>query len=182
MLIRSARRDYRTWTLDSRRWDAYLPRVGDIVIATSPKCGTTWTQQIVASLIFQDAQTRPLSTVSPWIEARFRGTAADVHARLEAQTHRRFHKTHLPLDGLPLHDEVRYIHVARDGRDALMSMHNHFTGFSPSNLEVFDRIGLGDPTIGHPYPRFPSDPAEFFRIWISTPMIAGQTEGMPAPS
>ena len=182
MLIRPAAREYRTWTLDSRRWDAYAPRAGDIVIATSPKCGTTWTQQIVASLIFQDAQARPLSTVSPWIEARFRGTAADVHARLEAQTHRRFLKTHLPLDGLPLHDEVRYIHVARDGRDALMSMHNHFTGFSNAQLETFDRFGLEDPLIGEPYPRIPASPAEFFRLWISTPAVPGHTEGMPGPS
>jgi aryl sulfotransferase len=182
MLIRPPLREYRTWSLDSRRWANYQPRPDDIVIATAPKCGTTWTQQIVGSLVFQDGEPRPIPTVSPWIDARFRGFSEEVLANLESQTHRRFIKTHLPVDGLPLHDEVRYIHVARDGRDALMSMHNHFTGYSPAQYENFDRIGLDDPTIGRPYPRFPADPAEFFRIWISTPAVAGDTEGTPSPS
>lgn len=182
MLIRPALREYRTWSLDSRRWNNYEPRPDDIVIATAPKCGTTWTQQIVGSLVFQDDEPRPIPTVSPWIDARFRGFSEEVLANLQRQKHRRFIKTHLPVAGLPLFDEVRYIHVARDGRDALMSMHNHFTGYSPAQYDDFDRIGLEDPTIGRPYPRFPADPAEFFRIWISTPAVAGDTEGTPSPS
>ena len=182
MLIRPAQREYRTWSLDSRRWAGYAPRADDIVIATAPKCGTTWTQQIVASLVFQDARPRPLPTLSPWIDARFKGFSEDVFANLKTQTHRRFIKTHLPVDGLPLHDDVRYIHVARDGRDAVMSMHNHFTGYSPAQYENFDRIGLEDPEIGRPYPRFPASPAEYFRIWISTPAVPGHTEGTPGPS
>lgn len=182
MLIRPALREYRTWAVDSRRWEGYEPRPGDIVIATSPKCGTTWTQQIVSSLVFQDSAPRPLATVSPWIDARFRASAADTHAALAAQTHRRFIKAHLPLDGLPLYDEVRYIHVARDGRDAVMSMHNHFTGNAPATVDTFDRIGMEDPTIGRPYPRLPPDPAEYFRLWISTPVISGQSDGFPTPS
>jgi aryl sulfotransferase len=182
MLIRPALREYRTWSLDSRRWADFEPRPDDIVIATAPKCGTTWTQQIVGSLIFQDAQPRPIPTVSPWIDARFRGFSEEVFANLQAQTHRRFIKTHLPVDGLPLHDEVSYIHVARDGRDALMSMHNHFTGYTSAQYENFDRIGHEDPAIGRPYPRFPANPTEFFRIWISTPAVPGHTEGTPGPS
>lgn len=182
MLIRAPKREYRTWSLDSRRWADYKPRPDDIVIATAPKCGTTWTQQIVSSLVFQDAQPRPIPTVSPWIDARFRGFSEELFANLDAQTHRRFIKTHLPVDGLPLYDEVRYIHVARDGRDALMSMHNHFTGYTPSQFENFDQIGLQDPVVGRPYPRFPSNPAEFFRVWITTPALSGQTEGTPGPS
>jgi aryl sulfotransferase len=182
MLVRAAEREYRTWSLDSRRWDDYEPRADDIVIATAPKCGTTWTQQIVVSLVFQDTLPRPIPTVSPWIDARFRGFSEEVHANLRAQTRRRVIKTHLPIDGLPLYDEVRYIHVARDGRDALMSMHNHFTGYTDGQYENFDRIGLEDPAIGRPYPRFPASPAEYFRIWISTPAAPGHTEGTPGPS
>jgi aryl sulfotransferase len=182
MLIRPALREYRTWVLDSRRWDAYAPRPDDIVIATAPKCGTTWTQQIVASLVFQDAKPRPFPIVSPWVDARFRNTAAEVHAGLDAQTHRRFAKTHLPIDGLPLYDNVRYIHTARDGRDALMSMHNHFTSFARDHLETLDRIGLEDSTIGKPYPRLPASPAEYFRLWLSTPAVSGQLDGLPCPS
>lgn len=182
MLIRSAQREYRTWALDSRRWAGFRPRADDIVIATASKCGTTWTQQIVSSLVFQDARPRPLSAVSPWIDARFRGSTDEVFTTLETQTHRRFVKTHLPLDGLPLFDEVRYIHVARDGRDAFMSYHNHLRGFAHAALENFDRIGLADPLIGRPYPQIPPGPAEFFRFWISTPCVPGHTEGSPNPS
>lgn len=182
MLIRPALREYRTWAMDSRRWAEYEPRPGDIVIATSSKCGTTWTQKIVASLVFQDTQPRPLPLVSPWLEARFRGLSEDVLENLRAQTHRRFIKTHLPVDGLPLYDEVRYLHVARDGRDAVMSMHNHFTGYSAAQFEIFDKIGLEDPAIGRPYPRFPASPAEYFRLWISTPGVPGQSDGTPGPS
>ena len=107
MLVRPASREYRTWSVDSRRWDGYRPRLDDIVIATPPKCGTTWMQQIVASLVFQDATPRPIPTVSPWLDTRFRGTAEEMLQSIEAQTHRRFLKPHLPADGLPLHDEVR---------------------------------------------------------------------------
>jgi aryl sulfotransferase len=182
MLMRPARREYRTWALDSGRWAHYQPRSDDIVIATAPKCGTTWTQQIVSSLVFQDGRPRPLLTVSPWLDARFREPAEEMLAKLQAQTHRRFIKTHLPADGLPLYDEVRYIHVARDGRDAFMSMHNHFTGFSRAQYDNLDRIGLEDPAIGRPYPRLPASPAQFFRLWISTGAVGGDTEGMPSPS
>ena len=177
-----ARREYRTWTLDSRRWDGYVPTPGDIIIATAPKCGTTWMQQIVSSLIFQDAIPRALPAISPWIDQRFRTPAAEMFATVAAQSHRRFLKSHLPVDGLPIHDEVRYIHVARDGRDALMSMHNHFTGFSDATMEQLDRCGLTDPSIARPYPRLPADPAAFFRLWMSTPCIAGQSDGMTGPS
>jgi aryl sulfotransferase len=182
MMIRPALCEYRTWTSDSRRWDGYEPRRGDIIITTSPKCGTTWMQQIVGSLVFQDGSVCALPDVSPWIEARFFRSDADMYASLAQQPHRRFIKTHLPADGLPLYDEAYYIHVARDGRDALMSMHNHFTAFSDERLTGFDRIGLEDPAIGMPYPRLPADPAEYFRQWMTTPVVAGQTEGTPLPS
>ena len=85
MLVRSALREYRTWSLDSRYWDGYAPRPDDIIIATAPKCGTTWMQQIVSSLVFGDAQVRPLAAVSPWVEARFRFTADEIRDILRAQ-------------------------------------------------------------------------------------------------
>ena len=69
MLSRPALREYRTWIMDSRRWSSYRPRSGDVVVATYPKCGTTWTQRIVSLLIFQSPAPVPLSKVSPWLDA-----------------------------------------------------------------------------------------------------------------
>jgi aryl sulfotransferase len=179
MLVRSPPREFRTWHGDSRQWESYHPRPGDIVIATYPKCGTTWMQQIVSSLVFQDTEARALWQISPWIESRFRGSSAEMFQRLEAQAHRRFVKTHLPADGLPIFDELQYIHVARDGRDTVMSWHNHLTGYSERVLTEFDQAGLNDPLIARPFPRIQPEPAEYFRQWISTPAIAGQRDGTP---
>src|SRR5215831_6483968 len=44
-LIRAALREYRTWATDSTRWKGFEPRPDDIIVATYPKCGTTWMQQ-----------------------------------------------------------------------------------------------------------------------------------------
>jgi len=123
-LIRPALREYRTWGIDSSRWKGFEPRPDDIIVATYPKCGTTWMQQIVSSLIFQDATSRPLLDISPFIGGRHFGDPEAVYARINGQKHRRFLKSHEPLDGIPFYDEIRYIHVARDGRDTAMSLHN----------------------------------------------------------
>jgi aryl sulfotransferase len=182
MLVRSALREYRTWVIDSRYWNGYVPREDDIIIATAPKCGTTWMQQIVSSLVFGDATVRSLPTVSPWVEARFRYTAEEMRQALASLHHRRFLKTHLPIDGLPLYDDVKYIHVGRDGRDAALSMHNHFSGFSEAQIALFDGIGRDDPVVGGPYRRPPPDPVQFFRRWVATRVTPGLVNGPPNPS
>ena len=167
MLIHPPQREYRTWAIDSRRWTDYRPRPGDIVIATYPKCGTTWMQRIVSLLVFQTPEPKPVMHMSPWIDCRFKEPIQAVLDRIEAQEHRRFLKSHLPLDGLPFYDEVKYIHVARDGRDACMSHHNHISGYTDEALARFDRIGLEDQTIGRPYPRIAANPADFFHSWVT---------------
>lgn len=153
------------WETDSTRWALYVPRADDIVIATPPKCGTTWMQQIVASLVFQSAAPMQLGRISPWIDNR--GAPVEkVMEFIDGQGHRRFLKSHLAADALPLHDEVRYIHVGRDGRDAALSWHNHQTGFRPEVLARFDEVGLADPRIGRPHPRPAADPADYFHDWL----------------
>lgn len=181
MLVRPAMREYRTWVVDSRYWADYVPRDDDIIIASAPKCGTTWMQQIVSSLVFRDAEIRALPRVSPWIEARFRYSPDQIRNILTSLPHRRFLKTHLPIAALPLYDDVKYIHIGRDGRDAALSMHNHFSGFTDSHVALFDRIGREDPVVGRPYQRPPPDPAEFFRRWIRTKVTHGPVEGPPSP-
>jgi aryl sulfotransferase len=103
-------------------------------------------------------------------------------ADLEAQTHRRFLKSHLPLDELPFHDEVRYIHVARDGRDACISYHHHWSGLAARTLAALDRMGLEAATLKRLYPRAPADPAEHFHRWLTEGAIPGGADGAPLPS
>lgn len=157
------RRVVQTFHMDSTRWDSYRPRTGDIVVATYPKCGTTWTQRILSLLIFQSPEPRPL-TISPWLDERFLGPLEDSLTQLEAQTHRRFLKSHLPFDALPHPPGVKFIHVARDGLDAMMSWHNHQRAYK--RMELLDRAGLADKAIARPYPRPAEDPREFFRDWM----------------
>ena len=164
-LVSEPKYERRSWSHDSRRWAHYRPRPDDIVIATSAKCGTTWTQQIVSLLVFQSPSPRPLFESSPWIDHRIR-PIEQVIAGVEAQDHRRFLKSHLSFDAMPIYDEVRYIHTARDGRDAFMSWHNHSRNYAPMVLEMFDAAGLSDETIGAPLPRAPESPGEFFDTWI----------------
>src|SRR5207248_7305971 len=179
MLPQAAQREYRTWILDSRRWKDYCPRPSDVILAAHPKSGTTWMLRILNLLIFQSAEPRSLDGLSPWIDRRFPVPVTEMWAALEAQEHRRVLKSHLPFDGLPLLNDVKYIHIARDGRDVCMSYHNHITGFTPQTLAVLDREGLNDPTIARPYPRLPADPAEFFQFWLTHGTAPGVRDGSP---
>ncbi|MGH9022020.1 MAG: sulfotransferase domain-containing protein, partial [Acidimicrobiia bacterium] len=89
---------YRSVIADSARWDGFSFRPDDIVISTPWKCGTTWTQMICALLVFQTPELdRPLDLIAPWVDIQTR-TKEDLFADLEAQRHRRFIKTHTPLD------------------------------------------------------------------------------------
>ena len=173
---RKAERVYRTFTHDSSRWDHFTPRPGDIVIATPPKCGTTWTQRIVSLLVFQSAESCPVMMVSPWVDASFIMPVEPMIAALEAQTHRRFLKSHLPFDGLPIYDELRYIHVARDPRDACMSFFNHFTGMT---AQAFDMMDETAPRELGKSPRDVGDLPTFWRRWFTEGAHPGAQDGYP---
>jgi aryl sulfotransferase len=72
--------------------------------------------------------------------------------------------------------------VARDGRDACLSYHNHGSGFTPEMLDRLDRAGLGDEVVGRPYPRVPADPAEHFHRWLTEGAVPGHEDGSPTMS
>ena len=66
---------------DSSRWSQFDLRSGDVIVSTPPKCGTTWTQTIVANLIFPDGDLpAPVMVLSPWIEAKMMMPADELHA------------------------------------------------------------------------------------------------------
>jgi hypothetical protein len=107
---------------DSGRWGGFPFRDGDIVISTRSKSGTTWMQMICALLVFRTpGLPAPLTTLSPWLDWLI--TPRDeVYALLAAQRHRRFIKTHTPLDGIPLDPKATYIVVARHPLDMAVSL------------------------------------------------------------
>jgi aryl sulfotransferase len=121
----TAVRRYVGTVYDSNRWDGFELRPGDIIISTPPKCGTTWTQMICALLVFQEPELPlPLDSLSPWIDMVSRART-EVFAGLRAQSHRRFIKTHTPLDGIPNDPTVTYICTGRDPRDVAVSIDHH---------------------------------------------------------
>ncbi len=111
---------YQNYMMDALRWNFFVPRDGDIVVATTYKAGTTWAQTIVANLIFGGKKLPgPIHDISPWLDQRIFPLELML-TQLENQTHRRAIKTHLPLDGLPFHASMKYLYVGRDPRDVFM--------------------------------------------------------------
>lgn len=146
-------KDYVSDLTDSRRWQAFQRRPGDIVVCTPPKSGTTWTQGILALLISGDPQVdAETSMKSPWIDIALR-PLEDVMARLDAQDHRRHVKTHTPMDGIPIWSDLRYITVHRHPIDVHFSYRKHAANQKKA-MFVSDR--------------FPDDPSESFRIFVNS--------------
>ncbi|MEM7404805.1 MAG: sulfotransferase domain-containing protein [Pseudomonadota bacterium] len=172
------RRVYRSPIVDSMRWDRFTHRPGDVVIATPQKCGTTWMQAIVAHLVFPDGLERPVSSVSPWLDARVIPLES-VERELESQTHQRFIKTHLPADGLPLRADCRYIVVGRDGRDLAMSLWHHYRGFSDAALASMRERALNEPHDAVVIPEAPDDVNAFWRAWTTRGAFDWQSDGWP---
>ncbi len=115
---------YRSDDEDSARWLGFSFRPGDIVISTRSKSGTTWMQMICALLVFRTSNLpSSLSELSPWLDWVIT-PFVEVDARLRAQEHRRFVKTHTPLDGLPLDSRATYIVVARHPLDMAVSLYH----------------------------------------------------------
>jgi hypothetical protein len=161
---------YRSGLTDSARWDGFPLRSGDIILSVPSKCGTTWMQMICALLIFQDATLpAPLTTLSPWLDMRLR-PIGEVRETLGRQTHRRFIKTHTPLDGLPAADGVSYVVVGRDPLDVAVSLDHHRANMDRG---VIDRLtaragGQGEPRTqkGAPVEPGPAGQRDRLMAWI----------------
>jgi aryl sulfotransferase len=168
--------EYRNHHLDSTRWDGFRPRDGDIVVTTAYKAGTTWTQRILAALLFgPEANEGALMELSPWIDARFMGPIEPVLESVEAQTRRRFVKSHLAADGLRFFDQAKYLVVGRDTRDVFMSLWNHYTAYTDFAYQLFN-----DPERpGAEFPRPPASPRELWPRWIGEGWFDWEPDGWP---
>jgi len=124
---------------------------------------------ICALLVFQVPELKqPLSVLSPWLDMLSRARC-DVVADLEAQKHRRFIKTHTPLDGLPLDTSITYICVGRDPRDVALSIDNHTENMDlASFIAARDAAAALDGIIPEPVfpPPRPDDERERFWLWV----------------
>jgi aryl sulfotransferase len=168
--------EYRNHHLDSMRWDHFRVREGDIVVTTAYKAGTTWTQRILAALLFgADANDRGLMDVSPWVDARFHGPVESLMESLEAQTHRRFVKSHLAADGLRFFPEAKYVVVGRDTRDVFMSLWNHYSANTDLAYSLFNDAERP----GAEFPRCPDDPRDLWPLWIGKGWFDWEPDGWP---
>jgi aryl sulfotransferase len=147
---------------DSTVWNDFAFRDDDIVIATYAKSGTTWVQQIVAQLIFGGAEDLEVAEMSPWLDLRV--PPKDIKLpTVEAQAHRRFLKTHLPVDALVFSPRAKYLYIGRDGRDVLWSMHNHHANANAFWYQALnDTPGLVGPPIEPP----PASIRQYYHDWL----------------
>jgi aryl sulfotransferase len=167
---------YQNHHLDSTRWNRFVPREDDIVIATSYKAGTTFTQTIVGNLLFPDGSLPgPAASISPWLDMRIVPLEL-VLDQLEAQEHRRYIKTHLPLDGLPYFESMKYICVSRDPRDVFMSLLNHWGNHTP---EFYTLINETPGRVGDAFPEFVDDIKATWRDWITKSWFDWEIGGYP---
>ena len=148
--------------IDSTFWNDIKFRDDDIVISTYAKSGTTWMQQIVSQLVFQGQEGLPVAEMSPWVDLRIPPREVKL-PQIEAQTHRRFLKTHLPVDALVFSDKAKYIYIGRDARDVMWSMHNHHAKANEAWYDALNNTpGRVGPEIGKP----PATPAAYFEHWL----------------
>tara|TARA_R110002153_G_scaffold104022_3_gene241595 strand:+ start:8630 stop:9523 length:894 start_codon:yes stop_codon:yes gene_type:complete len=155
-------RDIQNHHLDSKIWDEFRFRDDDIIIATYAKSGTTWMQQIVSQLIFNGEEGLPVSEMSPWVDLRIPPKEVKLPI-IEQQTHRRFLKTHLPIDALVFSEKAKYIYVVRDGRDVVWSLYNHHVNANNVWYDALNNTpGRVGPEIGQP----DSDPLVYFENWL----------------
>jgi aryl sulfotransferase len=160
-------RRYQGFIADSARWERFTFRPDDVVISTPSKCGTSWMQMIVGMLLLDRIDLgAPISTISPWLDMLTR-TDDEVFGRLNAQTHRRFVKTHTPLDGVPRHDSVTYIAVARHPLDVALSHRDHGENQRDDRVVELRVAASGPADSDLPEPDDPPDePGDYLRWFI----------------
>ena len=156
-------RELHSHHFDSSIWNDFIFRDDDIIIATYGKSGTTWLQQIVSQLIFNAAENMEVAEMSPWLDLRIPPKEVKLPA-VEQQQHRRFIKTHLPVDALVFSPKAKYIYIGRDGRDVVWSLYNHHANANNLWYEALnDTPGRVGPRIEKPTENI----VEYFRDWLN---------------
>ncbi len=121
---------------EPERMAAFRTRASDVFIATYPKCGTTWMQEICHSLRTKGhLDFAEISLVVPWVE---RSSWLGIDPDGEQVAEPRLFKTHYSWDLVP--KGGRYIYVMRHPHDALVSFYHFFNGW------MFERDAIDLPS------------------------------------
>jgi len=155
-------REFHNHHFDSTIWNDLQYRDDDIVVSTYAKSGTTWVQQIVGQLLFNGNADVNVSELSPWMDLRIPPKHEKL-AAVESQTHRRFIKTHLPVDALVYSPKAKYLYIGRDGRDVVWSMFNHQ---SNANEKWYEALNDTPGRVGPPIEKPPEDVRQYFLDWL----------------
>lgn len=158
----SKTRELHNHHFDSTIWNGFAFRVDDIVIGTYAKSGTTWVQQIVAQILFDGAEGLEVAEMSPWLDLRVPPKEVKL-AAVEAQRHRRFLKTHLPVDALVYSPNAKYLYIGRDGRDVVWSLYNHHAN---ANALWYQALNDTPNRVGPPIEPPPASVREYFLEWL----------------
>lgn len=156
-------KDMHNQHIDSTFWDGFKFRDDDIIISTYAKSGTTWMQQIISQMLFNGETDIDTQAMSPWIDFRVPPKEVKI-AAVEAQTHRRFIKTHLPVEALVYSPKAKYIYIGRDGRDVLWSLYNHHLN---GNEAMYDALNKTPGLVGPPLEPPPDDIREYWHTWLA---------------
>jgi aryl sulfotransferase len=169
-------KQFATEHFSSDRWRDFPWRDDDIVVATGIKTGTTWTLRIVGLLVHQDFDRVDDKVMhAPWPDANFMPPVEELHAEIAAIDHRRFFKSHLPLDALPYNDKAKYINVTRHPFDTFRSTLHHWGGITDEIFEIFEATGFP------PFPRLEDQGStkEVFKRWLNEGRMDWEQDGWP---
>lgn len=156
-------REIHSHHFDSTTWNDFPFRADDIVISTYAKSGTTWVQQIVSQLIFSGQEGLQVAEMSPWLDLRVPPKEVKL-PELEKQAHRRFIKTHLPVDALVFSPQAKYLYIGRDGRDVVWSLHNHHLN---ANDIWYEALNDTPGRVGPAMPRPETSIVQYFEEWLA---------------
>ena len=148
---------------DSTIWSAFKFRDDDIIISTYAKSGTTWMQQMIGQMLLGPDPELAVADMSPWLDLRVPPKEVKLPL-VEAQTHRRFLKTHLPVDALVFSPRAKYLYIGRDGRDVVWSMYNHHVN---ANALWYQALNDTPGRVGPPIEPPPADTRQYFREWLA---------------
>ncbi len=156
-------REFHNHHFDSTIWNDFRFRDDDIIIATYAKSGTTWLQQIVSQLIFDGEEGLPVAEMSPWLDLRVPPKEVKL-PEVEKQAHRRFVKTHLPVDALVFSPKAKYLYIGRDGRDVVWSLYNHHAN---ANEVWYQALNATPGRVGPPIEPPPDTTRQYFQDWLA---------------